>query len=296
MVKVNRELLAVSFIGLAAFLFFPPLQGQERVQNQATRTLIDQARNQALGGERTKAQNQLIQVLNESKKSNVENSQLRVALNEISTQFFGDKAQSTFELGESHLYTQAYSQALEQYRQAQQLEPENTLIQAAIVRTHIAQGDCVKAERTAEKSLLLQPYDEWLKLMYWRSQLCENGGDILGQEEKSKLEQLENSQLLDQEYDSVQKWMKILNKLRLGRMTLNDLQKFEHENPDFPELYYFLFLESKEIEEKRSYGSKYIELCKKIDPLIRRRYRYEPRLCGEASRVEELLAKREGEF
>ncbi|MBK8202359.1 MAG: tetratricopeptide repeat protein [Bdellovibrionales bacterium] len=160
-------------------------------ENLSVKQMVDQTRAMSLRGERFQAQNQLVLALNNSKISMRERTIVKVALNELSRQFFSDKALAIFELGESNLYAKRNREALERYREAQDLEPENTSIFSARVRALLAQGDCAEAEKLAAQSIALQPYDELVKLIQLRSHICTGQSTLFQKRWDSELSDLE---------------------------------------------------------------------------------------------------------
>lgn len=254
-------------------------------ENLSVKQIVDQTRAMSLRGERFQAQNQLILALSNPKISMRERTTVRVALNELSRQFFSDKALAIFELGESNLYAKRSREALERYREAQDLEPENTAIFSARVRALLAQGDCAEAEKFAAQSIALQPYDEMLKLVQLRSQICTGQSTLFQKRWDSELGEL------DKNYGQAVTWFRILAAHHRSKLSIKALRQISVEHSDFPEPHYYLFLQATDPDEKRARGEEYVSLCKKCDHLVRRRYIYEPQICEHVQTVEDILAK-----
>jgi tetratricopeptide (TPR) repeat protein len=254
-------------------------------ENLSVKQIVDQTRAMSLRGERFQAQNHLVLALNNSKISMRDRTIVKVALNELSRQFFSDKALAIFELGESNLYARRNREALERYREAQDLEPENTTIFSARVRALLAQGDCAEAEKFAAQSIALQPYDEMLKLIQLRSQICTGQSTLFQKRWDSELGDLEKN------YGQAVAWFRILAAHHRSKHSIKSLRQISMEHPDFPEPRYYLFLQATDPQEKRTRGEEYVSLCKKSDHLVRRRFIYEPQMCEHVQTVEDILAK-----
>lgn len=247
--------------------------------------LVDQTRAMSLRGERFQAQSQLVLALNNSKISMRNRAILKGALNELSRQFFSDRSLAIFEMGESNLYAKRNREALERYREAQNLEPENTTIFSARIRALLAQGDCSEAERLAAQSIALQPYDDLVKLIQLRSQICTGQSTLFQKRWDSELSDLENN------YRQAVAWFRTLAAHHRSKLSIKSLRQISLEHPDFPEPRYYLFLQTTDPHEKRMRGEEYVSLCKKSDHMVRRRFIFEPQMCEHVQTVEDILAK-----
>lgn len=289
MTKINFSFLTASSLGLAVFICVEIGLAQVNKQITSVKDSIELARRMALRGERYAAQAFLIEKLGNPKVLPPEKLKLRKALNQLSNQFFGDKAQSVFELGESHFFAKRYVEAFARYKEATELEPNNTLSRAAMVRTLIAQGDCRRAMEYAEQSLQQQPYDDGLLVMSLRAQVCE----------KMNVDQLrvwrEKALSLEKSHPLEVAWLRLLASDASDLKEKRELTRFATEQQNFPEPRYYLFLLATEVDEKQKNGLEYLRLCNKNDQLIRRKYVFEPQLCSQTKIIEDYMAKGEVE-
>ena len=289
--KLVKKFKPAALLGVAGFLFFSMASEKGNKKNQQeVEKIIGWAQKQAVDGFRKKAQERLVNEIKNYPRSGKKREALLRALDQISWIFFIDKAQAQYESGESFHYAGKWREAQSYYQQAAKLEPENTRISAALVRSLTAQQKCSAASSIVKQGLSLHPFDKHLRLLGLRAELCEGMG---GKEQKQW-----NSEAtaLEPFSPKVVAWYRLIlaDQQKNQAKVLLLAEKWLEEDKKYPEPFYLLWKHSPSSEKRQRWALEYLSRCKKSDQMFRRRYKDEPLLCVHKQELERALAKGEG--
>lgn len=223
----------------------------------------------------------LLRAIEESKKD-AEKSELIKELKNTSTIFLTEDGQKTFELAESLLYT-ASSGADAKYDEALAREPNNLQVVLGRVRSRLAKNDCAGAEDILIDADKINPYSLERKYLRTRVAAC------LKRPIKKSEPEIQKSEL-KQFWTLLQAQALVENqKLREAQDLLKELGDW-----DMPEVSYWRF-KSLDIESSDAvdFAQKYIDQCKALSASVRRKYKWEPRLCFHDVEAEEFVKRSE---
>ncbi|MCB0364188.1 MAG: hypothetical protein H6624_13810 [Bdellovibrionaceae bacterium] len=280
-----------TLIWVAVFLSALPFEISKATSiDSVTAGKIQQAQRLTISGQRRQGQLILIEALSDKQTSSEERPKLVEGINQISRNFLTDRAQAAFESGESLFFSGNRAESLKRYREALELEPENTQIIAALGRNLLAENNCGEARGQAEEGLSINPYDSELLILKARLDLCRD----LSAQGRSQWE--EEVKALEAEFSFEVSWYRLILEENQGiKKSIPTLaRKLLKEDPQFPEPLYLLWKHSPQSPARRNWAASYITTCKKSDQMFLRRYKNEPRVCSWVKVLEEALAKGSG--
>lgn len=205
----------------------------------------------------------------------------------IAKLFFTDKGQKLFEAAQSSMYDNP-DIALNQYREAMNLEGENLLVVDNIARIQLAKLDCAGAGQTLQAARKLYPYAPEPAVLELRALVCQKNFETFREKVKS-------TPPLDKGQDAYVQFLvaQDLMQQKMWRKASDVLTKVSEEEPLFPETYYLLMRAGQEIgRDTEPWAQRYISLCKGITSRERKKFSLEPRLCVNIKEVEDDLAKK----
>ncbi len=273
----QKVLLRAALFGVA--LFFGWNAGATKVETY--QDLIEKAYNLSLQKDRLQAINLLVSATQKESKKGPPPKELLVALEEVSTVFYSDKAQQTFELALS-LRSSDPALAVSKLNEAARLEPDNLQIMLEQIRLQISSGDCDGALKVVQKHRERNPYSEDLRLVLAQSLVCHGKFQefqaLRGPGDLKKNGRELYWQRLDLEHA-----------FRTGAFAKGrDLAvQFSKNEPTFPEFFYWTWKlnQSLKVVDERS-GTKYLTMCKSLSSRLMRQFQAEPRLCRNVAEVE----------
>lgn len=274
-------------LGIALFLTATPSFALGEKGGEAYSEIISKARHLILQKDRLKATRILQQAIRSKNFSEPHIAQLTKALEDLSFLFLTDEGQKEFQLGES-LYYSGQRGALVHYEKAHGLEPRNIQVVQALARVFLREDQCTKSLQIAQKGFEINPYDKVLSYFQIRALYC-----------LDRAEQAKNLTL---------QWKKSLSsfKLQLTALQVERLfkegsrekafqvaQKLVVMDRKYPRGHYWLW-RTRPVDEglEEEDAQRYLSLCKSLDSKMRRKYKYEPRVCGFIAEVDDFIKNR----
>ncbi len=248
--------------------------------------LIAKAQNLTLQRDRLQASQVLIRALQplQKDKSSAAYKELVTALDELTTVFYTEKAQSHFATAESLMETRP-REALDQLQEALQKEERNVTVLKTIARIHLRAVDCSRADTAVKQAEEVNPYSAEIKLLRLQTLACQKNFELLG----TKLE------AQTQDLESVEKFTKSLQiqeqmhekDLKKARATLTS---WESQQPDYPEVQFWKWELSRQTPTPdRTAALKYVQLCQNLTPRKRKSFSLDVELCKGKEQVDAYL-------
>jgi hypothetical protein len=253
--------------------------------------LIVKAQNLTLQRDRLQATQVLIRGISRETKNSLAYRELVKALDDLSSVFYTEKAQTLFVAGDSMLLLKP-KEAVEPLQDALHLEDGNLAILKVLIRAHLINTDCAKAETHLRSAETIHPFSSEIKLLRLQTLRCMKSYDALA------------AKLSEPDLESILPYirgMQIEDALRK-----DDLKKakslqvtWENESPNYPEAYFWKWqigkksaeLEPSETKEapERSAILKYIQLCQNLTPRKRSAFSLDIYLCKQKESAEVYL-------
>lgn len=234
----------------------------------------------AASGQRKEALAELEKLEKTPQLTDAQKNQVNELAENIATVFYSDNGQKLYEKALA-LLTVHTSQARALLQEAEQVEPYNRALLQAQIQVELFDGKCRAA---LAKINLLDPRYQMatgVEALNIQALLCV--GDIASSEERLKELEKKPTAALPHAY--------LAAKLRLSQNDFAGVEKwllkFEHNQTDFPEVEYLKWRSAKKTSaEAAGAANKYLQMCQDIGPKIRRKYFWEPRICGQVVEVE----------
>ena len=208
------------------------------------------------------------------------NASMTAQIDFFLTSFFSEKVQQNFELGLSFTESDP-ALALNHFAQAQQQDPENFTIAAAIARLSLSQGKCASAKEALFPFQNVERFYEEFRLLQAQIFLCLSDFEKYRQyrpQDLKKSQHLIFWQNLEADYLFRSSSFQHLKEL---------IQKMQKTDLDFPESYLWEFKLHQALKTKaEASGQKYLNLCKGLSARNKRKYILEPLLCRKMKEVE----------
>lgn len=247
---------------------------------------VERARELLVSGKREDALtmiNDLIEGTFDSKA----NKKLVTEGRKLATFFITESGQKLFELGESMSETNP-SLAEEKYKSSLEAEGPNLKILNSLSLLGLREKRCDEAEQWNQKALGV--FDKMIEAQAIELQVmaCKNNFEGISK----KLASLkEDSPLLN---FSVVKTLVAKGKIQEGLVKegLEILRTVSEDEVSYPEAWYWRWkLDPENGQIQRSYLEKYITICKKMTPRLKRVYRESGVVCSNMSEAENALQK-----
>lgn len=238
---------------------------------EARKSFLEQGRKQALT------------IIEKSLRDSKARVKLLAEGEKLATRFKMDEAQREFEMGES-LYFSKQKGALDHYRAAEKLEPDNIQVGYAKLRYFLSQSKCGPAKK---ELLKLKKVWRHAKLMpYFRLRVFECEGKSLSLARVTALKKLPP-------YDKKLKIQALVDKGR-GAEALALAKQLSVKEKAFSEIFYWLFKAGEiESEGRLAHLRKYLKLCQSYGAVERRSFELEPLLCEKTEEAQKMVRARE---
>jgi hypothetical protein len=271
---------------LSAQVFAAPVTAQKnRRLSEGPADLIEKAYNLSLQKDRTQAVNILVTAIRREHPTSVAAKEMKSALQEISSAFFGDKAQQLYELSIS-LRKNDVNQAQARLSDAIRIEPDNLLLLNEAARIHISKGECGTAAEALQKHRRWNPFDEQTLLTAAQAEVCRS-------EWPAYTALRSQSDVKKGPYALYWAGLEIEMALqeKSEARAKENLELVRKEDPEYPELGYWIWRTEKDNQRRKNGAQQYLLMCKKISAALFRRYLVDPNYCRRTAEVESYLKK-----
>lgn len=263
---------------LSAFAQALPLIEQPKAtkSKESYKDIIQKAQNLTLQQDRLQASQVLVRVIQSESYNKKAIEELKKTLNDISTVFYTEKTQKSFEYAKS-LLRESAQEATEKFNESIKAEPENISILLWMARLSLVLGKCDEADKSLLKAKEINPFYSQLELADLQTKACLQNIEILNKS-VSEYKHLEQIYPLYYHMVLVQKFY---TQKQYPEANYH-LEKAKSIDKEFPEIYYWesQILEKQELNFKDA-ASRYIRGCKTIAKADYLKYELEPRLCNE---------------
>ncbi len=249
---------------------------------------IEKARELLLAGKREKALSMVNDLIGSEKEAENRQRLLREG-QKLATFFITESGQKLFELGESMNETNP-ELAEEKYRASLNDEGPNLKILNSLSLLKLKEKNCVEASRWNKEAL--KAFNKMIESQAIGLQIMACNSDFEGISKK----------LNEQEVDSPLLKLTVVKILMARSKIQNDqvkeglemLREASEVEPSYPELWYWRWkLDPEDGYIQGAYLEKYITICKKMTPRLKRDYRKSSVVCMYISEAEKAL-KRSG--
>jgi hypothetical protein len=247
---------------------------------------LAKARELLLQKDRVAAAQVLQTAIGESKRDGERNELIR-ELQNIGNLFLTEEGQKSFELAESLLYSAAGG-VEGRYEEALTKEPGNVQVLLGLARAKLAKNDCSGASETLADADKINPYSIEKKYLRARTNHC------------LKLPAQKKSEATSATGELKRYWLFLQAQSLVDEQKLKEAQALlfkdakELQDWNMPEINFLRFkVFASAAPEAIEFAQKYIDQCKTISASLRRQYKFEPRLCVNASDAEDFVKKNE---
>lgn len=286
---IFSSFLRAALIGAALFIFTMTTEAAPKTSvsksAETLKDIIEKSFNLSLQKDRPQAINILVSAIKQESARNVDATELKNALEQVSYVFYSERAQQTYELALSVKHTDVI-QAQQKITEALRLEPDNRGLFNEMLRMQIIKGDCTAALEGATKERVRDPYDENLNLIQAQSYACLGRweGYLKSRDEKDiKRTGLYKFWLsLEAEYNFA------MNSPHKAKENIVLLQKADSK---YPELWYWQWRAATN-KERDVFAQRYLKECSGISSGVYRQYMTDVNLCRRVTEIE--AARRNG--
>lgn len=253
-------------------------------QKESYKDLISKSQNLSLQHDRLQACQILIRAMQKENKNSSAYRELATSLDELSSVFYTDQAQSTFAQGEA-LVELKPKDAIDKFQEALKLEEGNMAIVKSLTRAQLRIDDCRSADTNIKSAENFDPVSAEYHLLKLQAFQCHRDFEALNEELAKK----------DVEYDGAEKFMKVFSvdesfQKKDFKKAKQQLANWETQAPDYPEVYYWKWqISNAQGIPDRSSGQKYIQLCKAMTARKRKSFNLDVDLCKYTEDVETKL-------
>ena len=247
---------------------------------------LELAREKLMEGQRGQALS-MIQALITTDELTEKNLNFIAEGRKLATFFITEKGQKLFELGESMSDTNPVV-AEEKYRESLKVEGPNLKILNALSLLKLRGGKCDEARQWNQKAL--DTFDRMVEVQAVALQVMACEDDFEGISKKLKGFK-ENSPVLQ---TPVVQLLRARSKIQSGMVKegLEILRQTSEGKNTFPDAWYWRWkLDPQEGHIQRTYLEKYITICKKMTPRLKRKYRESGVVCEKLAEAEKALKK-----
>jgi tetratricopeptide (TPR) repeat protein len=252
---------------------------------ETIREVMDKAQELAQGKDRSGALNLLYAALKKENKTAAVYKELQRLAETIAYAFYLDKTQQAYELALS-LFSSNLKLTVMKLNEAASLEPDNAMIQIALVRAALRTEDCRSALEPLRKVQSLVPNSRAYTVLQGQVMICQNQYDkfwtLHAVAEAKATPSLEWSALESEVHFKSRKYEEAESAASVAIKL----------DPLYPESYYWKW-KSKILRRisTDSSGQSYLQKCKSLSLREIRSYIWDPNLCRRQQEVEEWQKK-----
>jgi len=250
--------------------------------------LILKAQNLTLQQDRLQTSQVLIRGIQRETRGSGAYKELVRALEELTTVFYTEKAQSLFATAQALIEAKP-REAIEQLQEAIKTDDRNVTILNELARVHLRFDECEKADQSVKQAEDVNPFSAEIKLLRLQVLACQKNYDVLTVKLASH----------DPDLDPLEKFTRGLQIQDLMRH--KDLRKaktllatWETQATEYPEVYYWQWQLSREANDPdhlpdRIAATKYLQMCQNLTPRKLQSLRFDVDLCKQKSTVDKFL-------
>lgn len=259
------------------------LKSEENFQD-----LIHKARNLTLQQDRLQASQVLLRGLSRESRGSTAYRELLRTLENLSTVFYTEKAQSLFAAAEAIVDSRP-KEALEAYLEAYKVEERNVSILTGLARAYLKTDDCDRADARVKSAEEINPYASDVRLLRLQVLGCQKNFELLAGKLNQKDLDLESNERFVR---SIQ-IQEALSRKDFKKVKMI-LTQWETSAGDYPEVYFWKWKVSRDGEtQDRSAANKYVQLCQALTPRKKRTFAPDVDLCKGKEAVEAFLRETE---
>ncbi len=276
--KSRAALVVALFLSLA--LPYNLFAETRSAKSETYKDIIEKAQNLALQKDRQQAINILSNAIKRESAKSAASHELKKTLNDISTVFFGDKAQQVFEAGVTLKRTDL-SQSLQKLNESLRLEPDNFLVQVEVARLYLTKNDCSAAEEILIKLKNFSATFEEFHLVYGQLLACQGKFS-----EFQKLFEEQDKKSANYKFWQIVEVERLVKDKNISK-ALDLVSIVQKNDQNYPEAQYWAW-KIDQARKKKNLGAaeKYVMSCKNISAHLYRQYMMDPQLCRRLGEVE----------
>lgn len=252
---------------------------------ESHKDLIQKAQNLTLQHDRLQASQVLIRAIQREQKGSPAHKDLMKALEELTSVFYTERAQSAFVAGESLMDTKP-REAIDSYAEALRLEDGNVAVLKALGRAHLFVGECDKAEGYVRSAEGLNPFSPEVILLRVQVLGCSKNSDGL----EAKLAAAQT------DLEPVMKYargveIKDLARRKEYKRAKALLATWEAQAPGYPEVLFWKFELSRLAggSVDRTAATQYSQACQNMTARARKSFNLDVDLCKGKVAVDAYL-------
>lgn len=226
----------------------------------------------------------LIRGIKRETRGSVAFKELTKALDDLTSVFYTEKAQTAFVAGDSIIESKP-KEAIEHFITAQRIEEGNLATLKSLARAHLILGDCSKAQAPLTTAEEINPYSAELHLLNLQLLDCRKSHEILATKLQSPAEDLAPLE----KFSRGMAMRDLMRKSDLKKARAQ-LTSWEKEMPDYPETHYWKWqLSLTAGSADRSAAVRYVQACQNLTPRRRKSYILDVDLCKGRVAAENYL-------
>jgi hypothetical protein len=249
------------------------------------RDLVQKAQNLTLQHDRLQASQVLIRGIQREPKGSVAHKELMKALDELTSVFYTERAQSAFVAGES-LVEMKPREAIDSYLEALRQEDGNLAVLKAVARGYLTLGECDKADTHVRSAEGLNPFSPEVILLRVQTLGCSKNSD--GLEAKMSAAQTDLEPVLKYARGIE---IKDLARRKEYKKAKALLASWETQSPGYPEVLFWKFELSRlgggPVE--RTSAVQYSQACQNMTARARKSFNLDVELCKGKVAVDAYL-------
>lgn len=252
-------------------------------QTETYQNIIEKAQNLSLQRDRLQASQILSRAIAREAKTSAGYRELTRALDDLTSAFYTERAQSVFVSAEANLPLKP-REAIEGFTEALRLEDGNLTVLKALARTHLTLGECDKADVFVKSAESLDVYSPEVQLLRLQTLDCSKSALLT-----EKLFPLDSSLKPVEAYVRGMQLRDLIRREEAGKAKAM-LAEWAAAAPDYPEVYFWKWTLSQANEKPdRAAAQRYVQLCQNLTPRKRKSYNLDVDLCKGKEAAETFL-------
>ena len=242
---------------------------------ESYRELILKAQNLTLQHDRLQTSQVLLRAIQRESRSSVAYKELTRALDELTSVFYTERAQSTFVAGESAMDARP-KEALDSFQESLRIEDGNLTVLKSLARTYLVLGECDHAETHVKAAEALNPYSSEVVLLRLQVLDCSKNSSALALKLASP----------EPELEAVIKFahgieLRDLARRKEWKKARALIGAWETRAADYPEVYFWKWEISRQSGGPADRGAavKYVQLCQNLTARKRKSFNLDVDLC-----------------